>query len=150
LQATQEQDRAILVRESGEFFVERPLEFAYREFGERARRRAWRQPAFAPGSPPDRGLQLQRGVQRRLVKPADDRLTPTNVRCLLGQKQEHRLGGIFGVVEIAEHTAAEVEDHGAVTAHQCFKGVFVPSLGESAQQLPIRGRLSMAARHEGA
>jgi len=58
------------------------------------------------------------------MQPRPDRTTPPNRPRPACEDQERRLEGILGIVPMAEHRAADAEDHRAVPRQECGEGQF--------------------------
>ncbi len=75
------------------------------------------------------------------VEPACRRLVPANRRGAACQHEEHRLGGILGIVKITQNAQADACHHRTMTQHQGRErrfGLRVLTPDETIQQLAIR------------
>jgi hypothetical protein len=71
------------------------------------------------------------------VKPRAHGFFPPPRSSFTCQDQNRRLKCIFGIVPVMQHTLTAVQNHGAMTAHQGAKRLFIALLGKTPQQLPV-------------
>jgi hypothetical protein len=71
------------------------------------------------------------------VEPACDRVLPPDRAGSAGQHEEDRLGGVLGLMLVAEHLATETKDHRAVSFDHDGEGILVAMQGESVEELPV-------------
>jgi hypothetical protein len=98
-----------------------------------------------PKAPPSRGPDAAGCTLRYPIEPTGNGLAAPNGTRRLGQCQKSRLAGVFGIVESAQHAAANAENHRAVPANEQLKCRFIPACGEASQQL-IVGKTAQPAR----
>ena len=83
-----------------------------------ASRRQRRGPPFVTPPSARRDARLDRDPVADPVQPAGERAADPERAGLAGQQQERRLEGVLGVVRVAEHLAADRQDHPPVPADQ--------------------------------
>ena len=89
-------------------------------------RRQGRGPPFVTPTAARRDARLDRDPVADPVQPARERAADPQRAGLAGQEQERRLEGILGVVRVAEHLAADRQDHPTVAADQGLEGRPIP------------------------
>ena len=85
-----------------------------------------------------RGPRPEGGAVGDAVQPAGDGLAVGHGGGLPGQHEEGRLKGILGVLGVAQHTAADGQDHRPVPPHKGGEGAVVAAGDEPSEQLPVR------------
>jgi hypothetical protein len=146
LQIAQDNDDSILVRQPAQFLVKEPSQICPKLFRH----------GFCLGHvdylplsrPPSGGCPS--GLQCRLVshpvEPIGHHLPRHDRGRLADEDKEGRLKGVLGVV-MAEKTAADSPDHGAVALHQSREGSVVPLLDEPLQECSIAKSRPISPKH---
>src|SRR5262249_4202292 len=88
-----------------------------------------------------------RGLVGHAVQPVGDHLPWCDKRCLANKDQEGGLECVFGVVVVAQDSAAHAPDHRAVTFDQGSEGSFLPMLEVAPKELPIGQSCSLPHKH---
>ena len=69
------------------------------------------------------GLGLARDSKRHPEEPARQRIAPPDRARLLGQDQKRRLRRVLSVVKVAQHLAADTQNHRPVAVDQRGEGI---------------------------
>src|SRR5262245_52988682 len=91
--------------------------------------------------------RLQRRLVGHAVEPVGHHLLRFNRRRLADEDEERGLESVFGVVVVAEDTAAHAPDHRTMPPHQGCKGGIVSLSQERLQQLPIGHPCPVSQQH---
>ena len=71
------------------------------------------------------------------VEPRAERVALADRPGLADQDEERRLEGVLRVVRVAQHAAADPQDHRPVPAQDSLEGRLVPAAGEPVEELPL-------------
>src|SRR5258707_8975755 len=94
---------------------------------------------FAP--PGTAAERIQRHLPCDAVEPGYQLFRLTNPGRLLGKHQPGGLEGVFRLVAVAEHAAADAQDHGTMPGNQGGEGAFVVTADESTKKGSVGFRL---------
>jgi hypothetical protein len=83
-----------------------------------------------------------------LIQPRTYRIVPAQGPGLPGEDEKGSLGRILGIVNVAQHAAADAKYHGAVPPHERCKSRLIVLLAETVQQLAVRQLARAFLRHE--
>ena len=71
------------------------------------------------------------------IQPRTNRRPAANASGLAGQNQERRLERIFGVLRMAEHSAADAIDQRPVAPHQRLECGLIAAIRKPAKQVGV-------------
>src|SRR5262249_29521713 len=99
------------------------------------------------GLPPGGSLlRLEGGAERHSVEPIRHQVGRAELRCLANQKQKGSLKRVLRGMPVAQNSAADAEDHRAMSAHQFRKRTLILLDRVPMEQLRIRKLGCLAAR----
>src|SRR5262249_31298983 len=133
LQVTQDQRRAVALRELSQLIVESRQQFLCGHFLERIGGRSLVGPLLL--APPRRRARpaLERDAVRDLIEPTRNRGTVGDRGGLAREDEEGGLKGVLGIVAVPQDAPADAEDERPVPAHQSLEGGLVAGVGETLQ-----------------
>ena len=77
------------------------------------------------------------GSSRDAVEPGGERVGAGEFVRLLGQGEEDRLGGVFRVLLMMQHTPTDTQHHGPMPPQDFYEGGLIMAGGKLLQQLAI-------------
>src|SRR5579884_2016164 len=91
---------------------------------------------------------FERCLISHAIEPVADHFSRRDRRRPANEDEEGSLKRIFGIVMVAEKTAADAPDHPAVPPYQSGGGSFVALFDEAIQQLSVAQPRTVSLQHD--